>query len=164
MVNDDENWAAPNGYAWTLGSRLAAQIEGKVVDLRYGVEEIESQQHPLPSFKIVKEEKETALQTAFKAVICSPTSISLWSDSSQLEDGRVGAAIVYRSWNESRWAVKKYGLGSNKETFDTELYRLAKALQIAKKELTTETTEVRVFTDSTAALERVGRQGSGAEQ
>jgi ribonuclease HI len=86
--------------------------------------------------------------------------ISLWTDGSKSEDGRVGAAAVHRG--RDSWKARKFGLGNNKEVFDAELYGIAETLKIAQG-LALQQREncktVRIFSDSQAALKRLQQTG-----
>ena len=47
---------------------------------------------------------------------------TIWTDSSRLEDGRVGATYSWQT--ASGWTGKRFFLGCNKEVFDAELFAI----------------------------------------
>ena len=53
---------------------------------------------------------------------------TIWTDGSRLEDGRVGAACVWRT-REGSWEGKRFHLGDNKEVFDAEVFAICQELR-----------------------------------
>ena len=97
---------------------------------------------------IVVEEREDALRRAKEWR--GPDTV--WTDGSRQENGRVGAACVWRS--EEGWVGRRFHLGTNKEAFDAEVFAIYQALR------TIEQRQERghgytVFVDSTSAIGRV---------
>ena len=78
---------------------------------------------------------------------------TVWTDGSRLEDGRVGAVVVWwreagrepprigpntgrrytPDWREAGWAGRRYHLGRNKEVYDAELYALYRATKVLEE-------------------------------
>ena len=69
------------------------------------------------------EERATALHTASE----SRRQDTVWTDGSQLDDGRVGAACVWRT--QEGWTGRRYHLGTNKEVFEVETFAIYQALR-----------------------------------
>ena len=98
--------------------------------------------------RIVVEKKEEALRTAREW----DRPDTVWTDGSRQENGRVGAACVWR--NGEGWTGRRFYLGTNKEVFDAEVFAVYQALR------TIEQRQERghgytVFVDSTSAIGRV---------
>ena len=156
--DDDDIWTNETKTPKSIGTRLAQQL-GRAVDPRYGVEPVATSATPLTQlpYKVSIEEREKAKASATEN---QPEGvISLWTDGSRLEDGRVGAAAVYK--DRDRWRSHKFGLGSNKEVFDAELYGIAEGLRIAQRlsQRREGCKTVRIFSDSQAALKAVQQAG-----
>ena len=78
----------------------------------------------------------------------------VWTDGSRNEDARVGAAAVYK--HNDKWHTLRWHLGTNKESFDAQLYALGMALkEIRSKAGGWEYTEVELRCDAQAALKRI---------
>ena len=52
---------------------------------------------------------------------------TIWIDGSRQEDGRVGAACVWRI--HEGWTGRRFYLGTNKEVFDAEVFVINRALR-----------------------------------
>ena len=58
--------------------------------------------------------------------------LSLWSDGSRFNNGRVGAGIVWQT--QGVWQARGIPLGLGKEVFDAELIGACEALKLALKD------------------------------
>ena len=103
------------------------------------------------------EERATALHTASE----SRRQDTVWTDGSQLDDGRVGAACVWRT--QEGWTGRRYHLGTNKEVFDAEAFAIYQALR-ALDQRQERGSRYTVFLDSTSAINRVSNEVLGPGQ
>ena len=55
----------------------------------------------------------------------------MWTDVSRLQDGRVGAAVVW--CEKDRWTGRGSYLGSNKEVFDSEVFTILQAVKFLQE-------------------------------
>lgn len=53
---------------------------------------------------------------------------TVWTGGSQLDNGEVGAACVWKA--EEGWKGQRFHLGNNKEVFDAEVFAIYRALKI----------------------------------
>ena len=85
---------------------------------------------------------------------------TVWTDGSRFEDGRVGAACVWRT--SSGWDGRCFHLGGNKEVFDAETYAIAQALDILDRRQE-RGRRYTIFVGSTSAIDRImtGNIGPG---
>ena len=61
------------------------------------------------------------------------SDLKLWCDESKLEKRGIRAAVVWKSdWNSKEWQMVKVSLGQNKESFDTELWEISKAIKVVE--------------------------------
>ena len=77
---------------------------------------------------------------------------TVWADGSRQEDGRVGAACVWRT--QEGWTGRRFQLGTNKEVFDAEVFAIYQALR-AIEQRQERGRSYTVFVDSTSAIDRV---------
>jgi ribonuclease HI len=155
-VNNQE-WAQP-GAAKTLGQHLAQKLATQLeVDPSGGFERtVETHSEVFPG-KIVIQGAEEALRKAQGA----GQGLVLWSDGSQLENGRVGAGVAWKPEHAS-WNTQETPLGKRVEVFDVELHDVCSALEIAERlECDGRAT---VFLDSQAAIRRLQHTEPGPGQ
>jgi ribonuclease HI len=113
-----------------------------------GVEEVkEVKPKPFPGWVIVLDTIE-ALRQAQE----SRPGLSLWSDGSRLEDGRVGAGVAWEL-PQGNWRTRKFPLGKGKEVYDAEIYGAYAALEIVLR--IGGQGPVTVLLDSQAAIARL---------
>jgi hypothetical protein len=67
---------------------------------------------------------------ALKAAREQCLGLSLWSDGSRLDNGRVGAGIAWQAISGA-WQAREVPLGLGKEVFDAELIGACEALELA---------------------------------
>ena len=85
--------------------------------------------------------------------------LSLWSDGSRLENGRVGAGMAWQAPSRGAWQAREIPLGLGKEVIDAELVGAYEALELALK--TRDQGPVTVLLDSQAAISRLSHLGPG---
>ena len=73
--------------------------------------------------RIIVDGRAAALRTASEW--SSPDTV--WTDGSQKDDGRVGAACVWRT--QEGWIGRRYHLGTKKEVFGAEIFAIYQALR-----------------------------------
>lgn len=78
---------------------------------------------------IIAQPKEIARRTALEWD--ETTSLTLWTDGSRLDEGRVGSGVAWKEGNEH--VGKSYHLGIRKEVFDAELFAVMEAVKRASK-------------------------------
>ena len=88
--------------------------------------------------------------------------LSLWSDGSRLENGRVGAGVAWQASPGGSWQAREVPLGLGKEVFDAELIGACEALELAVR--SRDQGPVTVLLDSQAAISRLRHQGVGPGQ
>ena len=86
---------------------------------------------------------------------------TVWTDGSRQEDGRVGAACVWRT--QEGWTGRRFQLGSNKEVFDAEVFAIYQAPRVVGRRQEGSHWHT-VFVDSTAAIGRVRADALGPVQ
>jgi ribonuclease HI len=86
--------------------------------------------------------------------------LSLWSDGSRLDNGRVGAGVAWQT--SGVWHARGVPLGIGKEVFDAELIGACEALELALK--IRDRGPVMVLLDSQTAISRIRHQGAGPGQ
>ena len=156
----DRAWAeeTPRGRGpWSLGQHLARQL-GKSLrtDPSGGFEETtELSQGLFPGVISVLPREE-----ALKAAMEQRPGLSLWSDGSRLDNGRVGAGVAWQALGV--WQARGIPLGIGKEVFDAELIGACEALELALK--IRDRGPVTVLLDSQAAISRLRHQGVGPGQ
>jgi hypothetical protein len=77
--------------------------------------------------------------------------LSLWSDGSRLDNGRVGAGVAWQTLGV--WHARGVPLGIGKEVFDAKLIGACKALELALK--IRDRGPVMVVLDSQTAISRI---------
>ena len=83
------------------------------------------------------------------------------TDGSKLNSGKSGAAVVWRNRRLNNWHERKRYLGKKKQPFDTELWAIFDALEVAiKKTRNATSTPITIFTDSRAALTKIQKKKS----
>ena len=87
--------------------------------------------------------------------------LTLWSDGSRLEDGRVGAGVAWKV-SPGDWRTAEIPLGRSKEVFDAELEGACRALELART--IGESRQVTVLLDSQAAIKRLEHTEPGPGQ
>ena len=81
-----------------------------------------------------------------------------WVDGSKLSQGNAGAAACWKDKNHNRWENKSVFLGKNKEIIDAKLWAIAIGLEtVGKITLDSHQTPIRIFSDSTKALNTLCR-------
>jgi ribonuclease HI len=155
----DRAWAedTPRGRGpWSLGQHLARQLGKSLrIDPSEGFEETELSQGLFPGVIRVLP-KEEALIAARE----QRPGLSLWSDGSRLDNGRVGAGVAWQA--SGVWHARGVPLGMGKEVFDAELIGACEALELALK--IRDRGPVMVLLDSQAAISRIRHQGAGPGQ
>ena len=106
--------------------------------------------------QVVVDDREPALETA--KTWRRPDT--MWTDGSRQEDGRVGAACVWRT--QQGWTGRRYHLGSNK-VFDAEVFAVYRALDVIDQRQETGR-RYTVFVDSMSATNRVRDDSLGPGQ
>ena len=150
-------WAS-NERTSTYGQWLARQVFlTGCIDPADGVEPIEGTwnlgEDSLMHVVIVSAEKAILEAKKYQA------GLVLWTDGSKLNSGKSGAAVVWRNRRLNSWHEKKQYLGKKKQPFDTKLWTLFDALEIAIKETrNVNTIPVIVFTYSRAALTKIQKK------
>lgn len=85
----------------------------------------------------------------------------MWTDGSRLQNGRVGAAVVW--WGKDTWTGRGSYLGSNKEVFDSEVFAILRAVRFLQERKESGKTYT-VFSDSQAPLARIQHSECGPVQ
>jgi ribonuclease HI len=98
---------------------------------------------------------------ALQQVQESRPGLTLWSDGSRPEDGRVGAGVVWKS-PQGSWRTQEFPLGKGKEVHDAKLYGAYMALETALR--IGGQGPVTVLLDSQAAIARLQHTEPGPEQ
>ena len=101
------------------------------------------------SGKVIIDSKAGALQTASEW----RQQDTLWTDSSRVESGEVGAACFWQS--PSDWTGRRFYPVKNKEVFDAETFATYQALRVLDRRQESGH-RYRVFVDSTVAVEYPG--------
>jgi ribonuclease HI len=154
----DREWATRSCRLRSLGQHLARQLARTLpIDPSDGFEEVvEAQPSSFPgSIKVLDTEK--AIDQAQQG----RPGLTLWSDGSRLEDGRVGAGVAWKL-SQDNWQTREIPLGRGKEVFDAELYGACVALEIAQSML--QEGPVTVLLDSQAAISRLRHLEPGPGQ
>jgi ribonuclease HI len=86
--------------------------------------------------------------------------LSLWSDGSRLNNGRVGAGVAWQALGA--WHARGVPLRTGKEVFDAKLIGACKALELALK--SQDRGPVTVLLDSRVAISWIQHQGIGLGQ
>jgi hypothetical protein len=87
--------------------------------------------------------------------------LTMFTDGSRLENGKVGYAVV---WQKGRsWVGVKNHMGDNQEAYDAECAALARALEEAAKRQTVPQ-RVTIFTDAQSAIRRTASETPGPGQ
>ena len=157
--SDDREWAAASTQRpKSLGQHLARQLARALpVDPSNGFEEvveIESRSFP-GQIKVL--DTEEALEQARQ----SRPGLTLWSDGSRLEDGRVGAGIAWQT-PQGTWRTRELPLGKGKEVFDAELQGAYAALELALR--LEDQGPVTVLLDAQSAISRLQHLEPGPGQ
>ena len=100
--------------------------------------------------QIVVEGRGGALQTAGSWA----RGDTIWMDGSRLDNGKVGAACVWRT--SGGWTGRRFHLGTNKEVFDAEVFAICQALSIVDQRQE-RGRQYTIFVDPTAAIESSNR-------
>jgi ribonuclease HI len=103
---------------------------------------------------VLIKDRETATNEVKEA---STLSGILFTDGSRLDSGHAGCSMVWKKPDEE-WHQERYHMGNWKEIFDAELYAIAEALKLAFRRNIRNPTNietVQVYSDSTAALQRI---------
>jgi ribonuclease HI len=157
----DRAWAEPptSRCSGSLGQHLARQLGRSLgTDPSEGFEETaEVPQRPFPgTFRV------PAMEGALEAAKEPRPGLSLWSDGSRLENGRVGAGVAWQASPGGSWQAREVPLGLGKEVFDAELIGACEALELALR--SKDQGPVTVLLDSQAAISRLRHQGVGPGQ
>jgi ribonuclease HI len=155
----DRAWAeaTPRGRGpWSLGQHLARQLGKSIrIDPSEGFEETELSQGLFPgAIRVLS--REEALIAAREQHL----GLSLWSDGSRLDNGRVGAGVAWQTLGI--WHAQEISLGIGKEVFDAELIGACEALELALK--SKDKGPITVLLDSRAAISRIQHQEPGPGQ
>jgi ribonuclease HI len=135
-----------------LGTRLAKGIQD-VIDEKNGMEIVKETTKTVEGTVLIKD-RETATNEVKEA---STLSGILFTDGSRLDSGHAGCSMVWKKPDEE-WHQERYHMGNWKEIFDAELYAIAEALKLAFRRNIRNPTNietVQVYSDSTAALQRI---------
>jgi ribonuclease HI len=154
----DRAWAeeTPRG-PWSLGQHLARQLGKSLrIDPSGGFEETtEISQGLFPGVIRV-----LPMEEALIAAREQRPGLSLWSDGSRFDNGRVGAGVAWQALGV--WQARGIPLGLGKEVFDAELIGACEALELALKDR--DKGPVTVLLDSQAAISRLQHQRAGPGQ
>jgi ribonuclease HI len=156
----DRAWAETQSArgTWSLGQHLARQLAKSLkTDPSAGFEEI-TKGTLTPFSGCIKV---LPSQEALEAAMATRQGLTLWSDGSRLENGRVGAGVAWQT-PQGVWRTQETPMGTGKEVFDAELTGAYKALEIALKNKGQG--PVTVLLDSQAAIARLGHQRIGPGQ
>ena len=86
---------------------------------------------------------------------------TFWTDGSRQDNGRVGAACVWRT--PRGWTGRRFHLGTNKEVLNAEVYSICQALSIAEQRQES-SRRYTLIVDSTAAIEGIRLDSIGPGQ
>ena len=164
----DREWAGPRAPK-ALGQYLAWKAKQALgVDPPGGFERISQEKGDRFPGEIRVLPREEALEEACQASLQTNQppqalqSLTLWSDGSRLEDGRVGAGVAWRPLDSAIWKTRPIPIGCGAEVFDAELQGAVEALRIAYRDR--HRGPIRVFIDSQAAIRRLRHTTAGPGQ
>ena len=154
---NNREWAQSEA-AKTLGQHLAQKLATLLeVDPSGGFERtVETCSEAFPGEIVIKEAEE-----ALRKVQEAGQGLMLWSDGSQLENGRVGAGVAWKP-KHSPWKTEEIPLGKRLEVFDAELHDVCSALEIAQKRKCDG--KMTVFLNSQAAIRHLQHTEPGSGQ
>jgi ribonuclease HI len=148
---NDRKWAEAHARGFqSLGQHLARQLAMALpVDPSGGFEEVETEATDTFPGQILVLPREEAIKAAQEG---RSAGLTIWSDGSRLENGRVGAGLAWQTRLGS-WKTREVPMGIGHETFDAELEGACTALEIALKGR--DEGPVTILLDSLAAIKRL---------
>jgi len=94
------------------------------------------------------------------------SNLIIYSDGSKCEKtGNLGAGIFYtKNFSTENSRSLSWNLDSHMEVFDAELFALKEAFKVASNQVSVFTTDIWIFSDSQAAIQRIQKSSLNTEQ
>lgn len=136
---------------------------GFSIDPAEGTEPISAMSLCVFPGKVLVEERSRAIQMAKQEL----ANLTLWCDRSKLDQGGIGAAVVWREKGQDKgWRKQKVTLGKNKEILDAEIWGISEAVKVAERKCSRakQSLIINIFCDSQTAINKLRVLDSKAGQ